>query len=206
MSPFSRRVRLALAHKNLSYECLDARSDAALLEQARALSTQMTVPVLVDQGQAIADSLAIINYLDVAYPNAPKLWPTAREDAALSFDTVAAVDGALDILVDLGSRYFLLSSHDDWSNVSSELVGRAQRNLDRLGERVATLGRETIAASGWSAADMALMTCVLWLEGLPARIGTLAPIERIVKLGWHLPPSLLHWADAHRNRTDVLAL
>ena len=206
MSPFSRRVRLALAHKNLACDQLDARSNDALLVQARESSTQMTIPVLVDQGRAIGDSLAIINYLDVAYPDRPKLWPSNPDDAALAFDAVAAIDGALDILVDLGSRYFTLSSHDHWSAVSSELVGRAQRNLDRVGKVIDSLARTTVASSGWCAADITLMTSVLWLEGLPARVGTYAPVDRIVKLGWRLPDVLSHWADAHRGRADVMAL
>src|SRR5580692_1629886 len=48
LSPYSRRARLALAHKGLDCELRDARENPALLEEARALVPFRTVPVLVD--------------------------------------------------------------------------------------------------------------------------------------------------------------
>jgi hypothetical protein len=56
-SPFSRRVRLALAHKGLTAELREARANPAFLEEARALSPLRTMPVLLEEdGHAIGDS------------------------------------------------------------------------------------------------------------------------------------------------------
>jgi glutathione S-transferase len=48
LSPFSRRTRLALAHKSLSVELRDGRTSPELVDEARALVPLRTFPVLVE--------------------------------------------------------------------------------------------------------------------------------------------------------------
>lgn len=62
------------------------------------------------------------------------------------------------------------------------------------------------AKDGWSAADIWLLTMVMWFESMPARVATAANIRQIVELGFELPRALSRWADAHRGREDVKAL
>ena len=70
-SPYCWRTRLALAHKDLAVRTLPWR----FTEKARlAPSGQGKVPVLVDGGRWIADSWAIANYLEDAYPDRPSLF------------------------------------------------------------------------------------------------------------------------------------
>jgi glutathione S-transferase len=76
-SPYCWRAKLALAHKNLSYETIPWRftdKDAILF------SGQDKVPVLVDGDQVISDSQAIAEYLEATYLNEPPLYgdPPAR--------------------------------------------------------------------------------------------------------------------------------
>ena len=85
-SPFSRRTRLALAHKGLDCELREPRETPAFLEEARKLVPFRTIPVLVDGGQAMGDSTAIVHWLDRAYASGPRLWPTG-EDAAEAFQS-----------------------------------------------------------------------------------------------------------------------
>jgi len=207
LSPFSRRARLALAHKALDVTLRDARADAALLDEARARSAIKTIPLLVEpDGRALGDSGAIAHYLDAAYGGAA-LWPRGdARDASAMFEIAALVDVALNTIVDLGSRYFDLKGDAAWPAVKGEMVGRAQSALDALGERAASLGRPTVLASGWCAADIWLFTATAWLEGLPARAATNKNVGQIVTLGWTLPAALSRWADAHRERADVRAL
>src|SRR5262245_59201796 len=69
-SLFSWRSRLALAHKGLAVEYRGVRvSD----KSAIAFSGQEKVPILVDEGRTISDSLKIAEYLDEHYPDSPSL-------------------------------------------------------------------------------------------------------------------------------------
>ncbi|MGP0171890.1 glutathione S-transferase [Pseudomonas sp. NCHU5208] len=69
-SPYCWRVRLALAHKGLEFHSRPIRfGEKALIE----FSGQKLVPVLVDDGQSVHDSLTIFAYLDQRYPERPLL-------------------------------------------------------------------------------------------------------------------------------------
>jgi maleylpyruvate isomerase len=82
-APFStnvERVALALAHKGLSVESVVI--DYADRSPVFAVSGQPLVPVLVDGGHVIADSAAILRYLEDKWPE-PALFPreaTARAE------------------------------------------------------------------------------------------------------------------------------
>ena len=79
-SPHCWRVRMALAHKGLEVECVPWR----FTEKATiAFSGQDKVPVLVDGDRAVADSWAIANHLEDAYPDRPSLFagPAGRGEA-----------------------------------------------------------------------------------------------------------------------------
>ncbi|HMS81002.1 MAG TPA: maleylacetoacetate isomerase [Burkholderiaceae bacterium] len=70
------RVRCALNHKGLPYspEIVWLLTDEQTSDAYRALNPQMLVPTLVDDGRALNQSLAIIEYLDETKPG-PKLLP-----------------------------------------------------------------------------------------------------------------------------------
>ena len=66
------RVALALAHKGLEVESVTIDyADRGLVE---AVSGQGLVPVVVDDGHVVADSAAILRYLEDRYPDRP-LYP-----------------------------------------------------------------------------------------------------------------------------------
>jgi glutathione S-transferase len=70
-SPFSWRIRYALAHKGIEADVVPVRfGDAGLIEE---LSGQRFVPVIDDGGTVIADSWAIACHLDDRYSDAPPL-------------------------------------------------------------------------------------------------------------------------------------
>ena len=205
-SPFSRRTRLALAHKGLDCELRECGDPALRREAAERVATR-TVPVLVDGAHALGDSVAITRWLDAAYPNAPRLWPTDADDAHLALEVAAHVDHALDAIVNTGTRYYALHGDAAWAGVRDEMMTRAQLALDALAQRVAPLNRTTIARSGWSAADMWLLTAVVWLRGLPGRVDSSPNAKQIMQVGgWSVPSALGSWAEAHASREDVRAL
>jgi glutathione S-transferase len=205
MSPFSRRTRLALVHKGLDFELREARENPAYREEAARLVPFRTIPVLVDDGRAMGDSLAIAHWLDRAYPSSPRLWPDG-DDSLDAMQTAALVDTSLNLIVDVGTRYYALRENPAWDGVKAEMIGRAQRALDGLGERAAALARPTVARSGWSAADMWLYTFVAWFEGLPARAKGNQNVTQVLTLGVTVPSALSSWAAQHRDRPDVRSL
>jgi maleylacetoacetate isomerase len=75
------RVRIALNLKGVDYESrpIDLRADAQKSEDYRALNPQGLVPMLEIDGHRLTQSLAIINYLDLRYPNQPLIPASAAE-------------------------------------------------------------------------------------------------------------------------------
>lgn len=74
------RVRIALNLKGLDYAIAPVHlvrdGGEQHAEEYRALNPQQLVPTLVDGGNAIHESLAIIQYLEEAYPDTPRLLPS----------------------------------------------------------------------------------------------------------------------------------
>jgi glutathione S-transferase len=210
-SPFSRRTRLALAQKEIAVELKDGRANPAFMQEGRALWPLRTFPVLVEEdGRAIGDSNAIARYLDAAYPARP-LWPTEPDAAHMAMEVASLVDGALNLIIDVGTRYYALRGHAEWSAVQGELIGRAQDALNALGKRAEATGPRPLTGASpgaWCAADMWLFTAVVWLEGLPARAasGQSPAAAQLVTLPWTIPAPLSKWCDPFRTREDVRAL
>jgi maleylacetoacetate isomerase len=77
------RVRIALNLKGIDYESrpVDLREDAQKSADYRALNPQGLVPMLEIDGHRLTQSVAIINYLDLRYPNQPLLPAAAAERA-----------------------------------------------------------------------------------------------------------------------------
>ena len=70
-SPNSWRVRLALLHKGIPFKVKDL-----LFTDIPALQTggeKLTIPTIQHDGEFITDSWAIVQYLDAAFPDTPRL-------------------------------------------------------------------------------------------------------------------------------------
>jgi glutathione S-transferase len=81
LSPFSRKVRLALAEKRIPFD-LRVERVWERREEFLAMNPAGTVPVLQeDNGLVVADSYAICEYLDEAYHEVPLLGRTLAERA-----------------------------------------------------------------------------------------------------------------------------
>ena len=72
ISPFSWRIRYALAHKGLDPEVVPTRF--ADVERIRALSGQHFVPIIEDDGRVVHDSWSIACHLEDRFPDRPSLF------------------------------------------------------------------------------------------------------------------------------------
>lgn len=71
-SPFARKVRLVLEHKELRYEAIDALEPGSH-DMLAAVNPRLEVPVLDDGGLIVVNSADIVAYLDHRYPARPVL-------------------------------------------------------------------------------------------------------------------------------------
>jgi glutathione S-transferase len=82
MSPNSRRVWIALLEKDIPFELVPLNMDGDQYQpEFLALNPFHRVPVLVDDGFRVVESLAILNYLEAKYPT-PALMPTDAKAVA----------------------------------------------------------------------------------------------------------------------------
>jgi maleylacetoacetate isomerase len=82
-SSASYRVRIALNLKNVDYESrpINLLAGEQNSEEYRAINPQGFVPLLEIDGHRLTQSVAILNYLDVKFPNQPLLPASAAERA-----------------------------------------------------------------------------------------------------------------------------
>jgi glutathione S-transferase len=83
-SPYAWRVWLALEHKGISYELRRLSFDKGDLKtpEFRALNPRGRVPVIVDDGFALYESAAIIEYLEDKQPGEPRLFSADLHERA----------------------------------------------------------------------------------------------------------------------------
>ena len=83
LSPYSRKVRLALAEKRIPFD-LRVERVWERREEFLTINPACTVPVLQEEnGFCIIDSYAICEYLDEAYPDMPLLGRSLGERAEI---------------------------------------------------------------------------------------------------------------------------
>ncbi len=81
------RVALALAHKGLKVKSIAVPTEDR--SEVRRVSGQDLVPILVDEGKVVIDSMEIVRYLEDRFPDAPPLYPgdpARRADCLLFVD------------------------------------------------------------------------------------------------------------------------
>lgn len=88
ISPYSWRIRYALAHKQLEPTVIETRF--ADVGRIRALSGQDLVPIIQDDGRVVHDSWTIACHLDDRYPDRPSLFDGQAGRGAARFITIWA--------------------------------------------------------------------------------------------------------------------
>lgn len=129
-SPYAWRVWLALEHKRVHYEWkLMSFSDGDLKRpEFTAINPRQKVPAIVDDGFALYESAAILEYLDEEFDETPRLFPGDLKRRALVRRMVREADqyagAALEVLV----NEVFFTPQESWRE---ELIAQAAADFAR---------------------------------------------------------------------------
>jgi glutathione S-transferase len=153
LSPFCRKVRMAMEHKGLSF----ALAPGDHVTETPAFNPRAEVPILIDDGFVVCNSPDILAYLDRCFPDR-LLYPADARAYAEVREWERIADTALDPIVTvIGNWRFA-----NLSPMPQGLLEAAQHDIaqiyDGLQDRLA--GREYVCGAV-SAADFALYPLVV---------------------------------------------
>jgi glutathione S-transferase len=200
------RVWLALEYKQLPYDFKLMSFSAGDLKtpQYRALNPRAKVPLIVDEGFALAESNAIVEYLEEQYPATPRLFPGSTRQRSLVRRWIADTDdnfgGALSKL----TGWILFTPKEKWKD--ERIAEARQAVLDELDFIAQYMGGDYLAGNNVTAADFALYPQVATLArcdlrkpdlalvaSRPAKIAAWAKrIEALPYFAKTIPP---HWRE-----------
>lgn len=159
-SPYVRKVRIALAEKNLPYDFLN--------EPPWSADTRVSdynplgkVPALVaDDGATLFDSNILVDYLELIAPT-PALLDRDPRAALQLKQLVVLADGIMEagIAILLEGRRPAQKQRAEWV---ARQRGKIERGLDALEQRA--LGKTWLHGDAFSAADIAAGCMLFWLD------------------------------------------
>lgn len=130
-SPFAWRIMLALGLKGLEYESKRLVFDEGDTQTPEflALNPRGKVPVLVDGDVTVYESMAILAYLDQAYPDVPLFGETAAQ-AALIWQRALEVDGYLAGAMTGAARPIFTQSFEGKEDEINENFAKVRAEID----------------------------------------------------------------------------
>ena len=186
-SPYAWKVWLALEHKKLSYEAKRLAFDNGDLKtpEFTAVNPRQKVPALWDNGFAMYESAAILEYLEDRYRDSGEpLWPKDMHARAIARRRAAEVVAYIDPMND---------------KILSEIFGPADKvpDIEKIEEGKKVLTAELMRIEGWldkefiggeklSGADFTLYPYVAFL----GRVDIRKPGYNLLSL---VPPKLAAW-------------
>ncbi len=198
------RVWLALEHKQLPYAFkLMSFSDGDLKTPAfRALNPRGQVPLIVDDGFVLAESNAIVEYLDEQFPATPRLFPGTTRQRSIVRRWVSEIDDNFGSALSKLTGAVLWTAKEDWKE--QRIAEARQAVLDQLDYIAQHMSGDYLAGNRITAADFALYPqvatlsrCDLRKPGLgvvaarPAKMAAWAArIEALPYFAKTIPP---HW-------------
>lgn len=96
-SPFSWRVYLALEHKQVEFSArmISFDKNEHKTREFLAISPRHQVPVITDDGFALYESSAIVEYLEERFPEGPSLFPGGQKGRALVRQWVSEISSTV---------------------------------------------------------------------------------------------------------------
>ena len=189
LSPYARKVRLALNEKRIPFE-LRVERVWDRREEFLEMNPACTVPVLTEEnGLVLADSYAICEYLDEAYPEMPLLGRTLGERAEVR-RLVAWFDGKFAREVTANLLY---------EKQMKRLMGRGNPDAGALRAGYANL-KPHLDYLGWLAETR------LWLAGSSLSLADLtaashlSALDYIGDIDWSLNDAAKDWYARVKSR------
>jgi glutathione S-transferase len=129
LSPYVRKVLVCLHLKGLRY-AIDPIVPFFGNEAFARLNPVRRIPVLIDGDLAVSDSTVICEYLDEAYPEAPRLLPSSPQERAQSRWLEELVDTRVgDVIIWRLFNQLAINPHV-WSIPTDEAVVRQVREVE----------------------------------------------------------------------------
>ncbi len=183
LSPFSAKVRIALAEKGIPHDVAEIpwRRETLWGPKPQAfldVSPKGEVPVLEDGGLAIVDSTVINEYLEEAYPEVPLMPQGALARAACRMWEDQADWFMANHITTLIREVFMKpdgAGRDDDAVGAS--LGAFSGYLDALEARLST---QDYLCEAYSVADIATWMCLTFAQTLGVAVGDRAGLQ-----GWY---------------------
>jgi glutathione S-transferase len=169
-APSPRRARILLAEKGLAHTTVnvDLARGEQLGQAYRAINPLCTVPALrLDDGQILTDNAAIAAYVEALVPEPPLLGRTPLDKAQVaSWHWRAEYEGLMAIAEALRNSSPAMANralpgpvdYPQIAELAQRGLARLQKFFDDLDAQLA--GRETVAGSGFSIADITAVVAV----------------------------------------------
>ncbi len=188
-SPWSERVRWALAFKGVPYETQDYQPGAGE-EEVKKLTGQTQVPVLLTDGKVIPDSTAILNWLE-GYRPQPSLMPQSEKDRAQVTLWEELMDGVLgpqarmlvigrllrsgaSELQPAGKFFAQKYQHSPYAEEHARVT--VERVLTSLKDTLS--GRQYLVGDAFSRADLTVACMLMFLKPAPDELLVFPPPMR----------------------------
>jgi glutathione S-transferase len=155
-SPYAWRVWLALEHKQVPYELKVMSFSAGDLRKPEfeAINPRHKVPAIVDDGFALYESVAIVEYLEERFASGPALFPGDARSRALVRRMIQEADQYYATTMEKIVDEVLFTPQEKWD------LGAIDAARSGLGKELALwerlIGGDFLAGSTLSAADFTL--------------------------------------------------
>jgi glutathione S-transferase len=190
-SPFARKVRMVLRFKGLEFRSVDA---LALSEHERLVqvNSRAEVPVLVDEAVRVADSAAIVAYLEDRFPT-PSVLPAGPELRARARRWQSIADSVLDAIVH-DISIWIWPTHRRPDEPPEGLLEAGRQDLRRV---VAEL-EDALDESGFVCGELSIADLALF-----PHLSSLKPLG--IRFEQETHPKLLRWNRQMRQQEAVRA-
>ena len=176
-SPYAWRVWLALEHKRIPYELKTMSFDAGDFKRPEfvALNPRHRVPVIVDDGFALYESAAIVEYLEDKQPGEPRLFAAELRQRAVQRRMVREADQYFATALEHLVQAVLFTPAERWSE---ERIDAAYGDIK---QELAVW--ETMIAGDYLAGPLCAADFTLFPEmALVQRIGKRKPVPAAAEL------------------------
>src|SRR5207248_1754358 len=173
-SPYAWRVWLALEHKGMPYELKRLSFDAGDFKKPEflALTPRHRVPVIVDDGFALYESAAIVEYIEDKEPHAPRLFASDLRERALQRRMIREADQYFAAGLERLVAAVLFTPKERWSK--GEIDAAAAEMKKELAMWEAAIAGEYLAGT-LSAVDFTLYPEIALVERIGKRNPGLLP-------------------------------